>query len=157
MLPSPPLSPSPVRRERGIMECGSEASAHAEANASALQTGQRAAPLSHAVGEGLGVRAESGRTLHTVNPSDVPFSGADRVSYCQNGMLNKRTTDYQMHAHTLNYAPTRSRPRGENRPCLSDSVPNRCTLIRSARVVLSWATHMVYSPATERDHGWIRP
>jgi hypothetical protein len=35
------------------MECGSEASAHAEANASALQTGQRAAPLSHAVGEGL--------------------------------------------------------------------------------------------------------
>jgi len=56
------------------MECGSEASAHAEANASALQTGQRAAPLSHAVGEGLGVRAESGRTLHTVNPSDVPLS-----------------------------------------------------------------------------------
>ena len=40
------------------MECGSEASAHAEANASALQTGQRAAPLSHAVGEGLGVRAK---------------------------------------------------------------------------------------------------
>jgi hypothetical protein len=58
------------------MECGSEASAHAEANASALQTGQRAAPLSHAVGEGLGVRAESGRTLHTVNPSDVPLSAA---------------------------------------------------------------------------------
>jgi hypothetical protein len=56
------------------MECGSEASAHAEANASALQTGQRAAPLSHAVGEGLGVRAESGRTSHTVNPSDVPLS-----------------------------------------------------------------------------------
>ena len=56
------------------MECGSEASAHAEANASALQTGQRAAPLSHAVGEGLGVWAESGRTLHTVNPSDVPLS-----------------------------------------------------------------------------------
>jgi hypothetical protein len=56
------------------MECGSEASAHAEANASALQTGRRAAPLSHAVGEGLGVRAESGRTLHTVNPSDVPLS-----------------------------------------------------------------------------------
>ena len=40
------------------MECGSEASAHAEANASALQTGQRAAPLSHDVGEGLGVRAK---------------------------------------------------------------------------------------------------
>jgi hypothetical protein len=40
------------------MECGSEASAHAEANASALQTGQRAAPLSHSVGEGLGVRAK---------------------------------------------------------------------------------------------------
>jgi hypothetical protein len=68
-------APSPASRERGIMECGSEASAHAEANASALQTGQRAAPLSHAVGEGLGVRAESGRTLHTVNPSDVPLSG----------------------------------------------------------------------------------
>ena len=58
------------------MEFGSEASAHAEANASALQTGQRAAPLSHAVGEGLGVRAESGRTLHTVNPSDLPLSTA---------------------------------------------------------------------------------
>ena len=40
------------------MECGSEATAHAEANASALQTGQRAAPLSHIVGEGLGVRAK---------------------------------------------------------------------------------------------------
>ena len=53
-----PVSPSPAVRERGIMECGSEASAHAEANASALQTGQRAAPLSHIVGEGLGVRAK---------------------------------------------------------------------------------------------------
>ena len=31
----------------GDMECGSEASAHAEANASALQTGKRVAPLSH--------------------------------------------------------------------------------------------------------------
>jgi len=40
------------------MECGSFASAYTEANASALQTGQRAAPLSHCVGEGLGVRAE---------------------------------------------------------------------------------------------------
>jgi len=40
------------------MECGSFASAYAEADASALQTGQRAAPLSHAVGEGLGVRAK---------------------------------------------------------------------------------------------------
>ena len=49
------------------MECGSAASAHAEANASALQTGQRAAPLSHAVGEGLGVRAKKGTPLsHTV-------------------------------------------------------------------------------------------
>jgi hypothetical protein len=54
------------------MECGSEASAHAEANASALQTGQRTAPLSHAVGEGLGVRANSGRPVPTANPSDVP-------------------------------------------------------------------------------------
>jgi len=60
------------------MECGSEASAHAEANASALQTGQRAAPLSHDVGEGLGVRAESGRTLPTANPSDVPLSAPAR-------------------------------------------------------------------------------
>ena len=33
----------------GIMECGGEASAHAEANALALQIGQRAAPLSHSV------------------------------------------------------------------------------------------------------------
>ena len=56
-----PLSPSPASRERGIMECGSEASAHAEADASALQTGQRAAPLSHLVGEGLGVRAKKKR------------------------------------------------------------------------------------------------
>ena len=31
-------------------------------------------PLSHAVGEGLGVWAESGRTSHTVNPGDVPLS-----------------------------------------------------------------------------------
>jgi len=56
------------------MECGSEASAHAEASASALQTCPRAAPLSHIVGEGLGVRAESGRTMPTANPSDVPLS-----------------------------------------------------------------------------------
>ena len=62
------------KRARGIMECGSEASAHAEADASALQTCPRAAPLSHDVGEGLGVRAEGGRALHTVNPSDVPLS-----------------------------------------------------------------------------------
>jgi len=40
------------------VECGSEASAHAEADASALQTGPRAAPLAHAVNEGLGVRAK---------------------------------------------------------------------------------------------------
>ena len=40
------------------MECGSKASAYAEADASALQTGQRAAPLSHTGGEGLGVRAK---------------------------------------------------------------------------------------------------
>ena len=57
-VPLSALSPSPARQERGIMECGSEATAHAESNASALQTGQRAAPLSHAVGEGLGVRAK---------------------------------------------------------------------------------------------------
>ena len=56
------------------MECGSAASAHAEADASALQTGQRAAPLSHLVGEGLGVKAESRRTLHTANSSDVPLA-----------------------------------------------------------------------------------
>jgi hypothetical protein len=31
-------------------------------------------PLSHAVGEGLGVRAKSGRALYTANPSDVPLS-----------------------------------------------------------------------------------
>ena len=45
-------------RAKGIMECGSEASAHAEAGASALQRVGRAAPLSHSVGEGLGVRAK---------------------------------------------------------------------------------------------------
>jgi hypothetical protein len=45
-------SPSAASRARGTMECGSEASAHAEAHASALQTGPRAAPLSHDVGEG---------------------------------------------------------------------------------------------------------
>ena len=57
------------------MECGSEASAHAEANASALQTGQRAAPLFHSVGEGLGVRATKMRTPpHAANSSDVPLS-----------------------------------------------------------------------------------
>ena len=50
-----PFVPLSRKRARGIMECGSEASAHAEANASALQAGQRAAPLSHDVGEGLGV------------------------------------------------------------------------------------------------------
>jgi len=57
------------------MECGSEASAHAEANASALQTGQRAAPLSHAVGEGLGVRAiQNAHPPHAANSTDVPLS-----------------------------------------------------------------------------------
>jgi hypothetical protein len=57
------------------MECGSEASAHAEADASALQTGQRAAPLSHSVGEGLGVRAKKSASVpHAANPSAVPLS-----------------------------------------------------------------------------------
>ena len=82
LTPGVPLSRGagePEGRERGIMECGSEASAHAEANASALQTGQRTVPLSHDVGEGLGVRAESGRTLPTANPSDVPLSGGDKT------------------------------------------------------------------------------
>ena len=58
VLPSPPVSPPPAGRERGIVECGSEASAHAEAGASALQRVGRAAPLSHSVGERLGVRAK---------------------------------------------------------------------------------------------------
>jgi hypothetical protein len=49
------------------MECGSEASAHAEADASALQTCPRAAPLSHDVGEGLGVRAKNANASHAVN------------------------------------------------------------------------------------------
>ena len=31
-------------------------------------------PLSHQVGEGLGVRAKSGRTLHTANSRNVPLS-----------------------------------------------------------------------------------
>ena len=48
------------------MECGSEASAHAEASASALQKRWHAAPLSHAVGEGAGVRAkERARLAHS--------------------------------------------------------------------------------------------
>ena len=86
------------------MECGSEASAHAEANASALQTGQRAAPLSHAVGEGLGVWAESGRTLHTVNPSDVPLSG---------GIKGVRAKDRADRVHALGKSPLPQRLRAE--------------------------------------------
>ena len=49
-------SPSPASRERG--------------NAPPCAP----TPLSHAVREGLGVRAKSGRTLPTANPSDVPLS-----------------------------------------------------------------------------------
>jgi hypothetical protein len=56
----------------------------AEADASALQRVGRAAPLSHCVGEGLGVRAESRRTLHTMNSSDVPLS-APAGSPCRQG------------------------------------------------------------------------
>ena len=68
-----PFVPLSRRRERGIMECGSEASAYAEADASALQTGQRTAHPSPTLWErDWGVRAESGRILHTANPSDVP-------------------------------------------------------------------------------------
>jgi len=59
------------------MECGSEASAHAEADASALQTSPRAAPLSHDVGEGLGVRAKNANASHAVNLSDVPLSDSN--------------------------------------------------------------------------------
>ena len=51
------------------MECGSEASAHAEANASALQTGQRAAPLAHFVGEEPGLRATK-----LLNPRKIPLN-----------------------------------------------------------------------------------
>ena len=40
--------------------------------------GERAAPLSHAVGEGLGVRAKkSASVLHAANPSAVPLSAND--------------------------------------------------------------------------------
>ena len=84
-----PFVPLSRRRERGIMECGSEASAHAEANASALQTGQRTAPLSHSVGEGLGVRANSGRPVPTANPSDVPLS-APNIGGCSCRVDNAR-------------------------------------------------------------------
>ena len=38
------------------------------------RTAVRPTPLSHAVGEGLGVRAKSGRALYTANPSNVPLS-----------------------------------------------------------------------------------
>jgi probable HAF family extracellular repeat protein len=66
-------SPSPARRERGIVGCGGFASAHAEADASALQTCPRAAhPSPTAWERGWGVRAKSGRTLHTANSRDVP-------------------------------------------------------------------------------------
>jgi hypothetical protein len=59
-LPSPPVSPSPALRERG----------------NALQGALPCAPtpLSHCVGEGLGVRAKKRARLHTVNSSDVPLS-----------------------------------------------------------------------------------
>ena len=53
-VPLPAVSPSLA----ALVECGSEASARAEADASALQTGSRAAPLAHRVSEGLGVRAK---------------------------------------------------------------------------------------------------
>ena len=74
-MPSPPVSPSSEGRERGIMECGSEASAHAEANASALQTGQRTVPLSHAVGKGD--KADKGTSVrHRIAAARAIFPSA---------------------------------------------------------------------------------
>jgi hypothetical protein len=62
--------PSPTSRARGIMSFRRTLKLR-------FSTPNRSAgdlPLSHAVGEELGVRAKSQRTLHTANPSDVPVS-----------------------------------------------------------------------------------
>ena len=97
------------------MECGSEASAHAEASASALQTCPRAAPLSHAVGEGLGVRANDtprpprGRgaggegyhppTLTVSSGLSVP-SSRSRVPRCATRKLNRFGAPRYSHTHS---------------------------------------------------------
>ena len=66
--PKPPVSPSPASRRGGLWSAEAELSPNAEANASVLQRGRRAAPLSHPVGEGLGVRAKKRERLSHNEP-----------------------------------------------------------------------------------------
>ena len=77
------------------MECGSEASAHAEADASALQTCPRAAPLSHAVGEGC--RGARRCALQRVPPRPLAGEGD------KGGEGNKARLP--VHAHAGKIAP----------------------------------------------------
>ena len=88
-----PFVPLSRKRARGIMECGSGASAHAEAHASALQKRWHAAPLSHSVGEGVGVRAKlRARPAHselkrctlirTLSPLDQGLKGVGFLRAC---------------------------------------------------------------------------
>jgi hypothetical protein len=76
-VPSPPLSPSPAERARGIWSAEAELPQTAEADASALQKRWRAAPLSRRAGEGLGMRAQKkfGTLAHAgtaSNPTNAP-------------------------------------------------------------------------------------
>ena len=97
VLPSPPVSPSPAGR---------------------AGEGERAAPLSHAVGEGLGVRAKK----RVCSPRSEP-----KCCTLIRGDTGGEGNTARLPAHAS---------AGENRPCRSDSVPNRCTLISSFRFPL---------------------
>ena len=74
--------------------------------------GERAAPLAHCVGEGLGVRAKK-----RVRPAHSELKRCTLIRGDKGGEGNKARLP--VHACT-----------GENSPRCRDSVPNRCTLVR---------------------------
>jgi hypothetical protein len=123
VLPSPPVSPSPAGRERGIVECGS--------SASALQIGQRAAPLAHAVGEGLGVRAKK----RVCSPRSEPKCCTLISTPCV--PLSRRAGEGER-AAPLSHAVGEGLGVGaKKRVCSPRSEPKCCTLISTPCVPLS--------------------
>ena len=80
----------PQGGRRGLWSAEAPLPSNAEASASALQTGQRTAPLSHAVGEGLGVREDYRLRRRSPTSPASPAPNANRLA--GSGTNCKRTS-----------------------------------------------------------------
>jgi len=128
---------------------------HAEANASALQAGPRAAPLAHSVGEGLGVRAKKARLFPTQRTQVLyPYQLCPHLPLAGEG---------QSRAHRrapLHPSPTKwERGGGEGKKWVhpAHSALKRCTLISLQKGGTTAARHsnilpMEVNHETQRLH-----